>query len=275
MTWKWQLLRAGEFRLDGGSMFGVVPKALWSRLTPADEHNRILLQTNCLLLEGEGRRVLIETGYGDKWSSKDRGIFAMEDRSVHDALAEADVEAESIDAVIVTHLHFDHAAGLTRHDASGMPQSAFPAAEIIVQSQEWEDARAGRSTMTRTYLADHLEPIADQVRLIEGEEEVLPGIVVAPMIGHTWGQQAVCFSDDEGTLCFPGDVLPTKSHAGLAYNMAYDVLPYSNMQSKQALFEAAIAGEWRIVIDHEPDNPIVRVARHPEKKGRYVLEPDA
>lgn len=271
MTYRWTLLRAGAFRLDGGCMFGVVPKALWARLSPPDEENRIPLQTNCLLLEGGGRRVLVETGYGSKWGEKDRAIFGMEQRSVLDALAEVGVAPGDIDAVVVTHLHFDHAGGLTRLDGDGQPVSCFPRAEVIVQRQEWEDALANRSTMTRTYLRSHLDPVAAQVRLVEGEQEVLPGIQVWPMVGHTFGQQAVRFEDAEGTVCFPGDVMPTAKHGGAAYNMAYDILPYTNIQSKAQLLERAATEGWRLVIDHEPGWPVVRVAAA-EKAGQWRLE---
>lgn len=271
MTYRWTLLRAGAFRLDGGCMFGVVPKALWARLSPPDEENRIPLQTNCLLLEGGGRRVLVETGYGSKWGEKDRAIFGMEQRSVLDALAEAGVAPGDIDAVVVTHLHFDHAGGLTRLDGDEQPVSCFPKAEIVVQRQEWEDALANRSTMTRTYLRSHLDPVAAQVRLVEGELEVLPGIRVWPMVGHTFGQQAVRFADPEGIVCFPGDVMPTARHSGAAYNMAYDILPYTNIQSKAQLLERAAAEGWRLVIDHEPGWPVVRVLAA-EKAGQWRLE---
>lgn len=271
MSYRWTLLRAGAFRLDGGCMFGVVPKALWARLSPPDDENRIPLQTNCLLLEGGGRRVLVETGYGSKWGEKDRAIFGMEPRSVLDVLAEAGVDRGAIDAVIVTHLHFDHAGGLTHLDEDGQPVPSFPNAEVIVQRQEWEDALANRSTMTRTYLRSHLDPVAAQLRLVEGDMEVLPGIRVWPMVGHTFGQQAVRFADEGGTVCFPGDVMPTVKHAGAAYNMAYDILPYTNIQSKAELLGRAAREGWRLVIDHEPQWPVVSVAPA-EKPGQWRLE---
>ena len=273
MAWKWQLLRAGAFRLDGGSMFGVVPKALWSRNTPADDGNRIGLQTNCLLLERNGELVVVEVGYGGKWSEKERAIYAMEPRTIQDALADVGVSADDINHVVVTHLHFDHAGGLTMLDADEQIVPTFPNATIHVQHTEWHDALANKSTMTRTYLKSHLEPVADMIEVAIGEAELLPGLSVWPMVGHTWGQQAVRFKAADGVLCFPGDVLPTAAHVGLAYNMAYDVLPYENMHTKRQLLTRAQSEDWRIVIDHEPGDPVVRVAEHPEKPGRFVLEP--
>lgn len=271
MTWKWRLLRAGAFRLDGGSMFGVVPKTLWSRVAPADEANRIALQTNCLLLERDGELVVVEVGYGGKWSDKERSIFALETRTIEDALAEVGVELADVAHVVVTHLHFDHAGGLTRIGDGGAPVPTFPNARIHVQRTEWEDALANKSTMTRTYLRSHLEPIADRVELVDGDAMLMPGISVMPMIGHTWGQQAVCVQTADGSLCFPADVMPTAAHVGFAYNMAYDMLPYENMQTKRLLLERARAEGWRIVLDHEPGDPVVRVTEDPERRGSFVL----
>jgi len=229
---------------------------------------------------GEGRkRILIETGYGEKWTDKERDIFALENRSVVDALREVNVAPEDIDLVIVTHLHFDHAAGLTRWGESGgtgVPPAilpTFPNARIIVQRTEWEDALANKSTMTRTYLRSHLDPIAHQVELVEGEAMIVPeiGLRVMPMVGHTWGQQAVLWEDAAGTLCFPGDLIPTVNHAGLAYSLGYDMLPYENMLNKKAMLEQALEEEWRFVLDHEPGDPVVRPVR--DEANRIVLKP--
>lgn len=263
--YEYKVIQAGAFRLDGGSMFGVVPKALWSRMVEPDAANRIPLQTNCVLLDDGTNRVLIETGYGGKWSAKDRGIFALEERTILDALGEVGADPAAIDVVIVTHLHFDHAGGLTHLDAAGEPVSSFPNARIVVQKTEWEDALANKSTMTKTYLRSHLDPVADQVEVVEGETEVMPAITVWPMPGHTWGQHAVRFETASGTLCFPGDVIPTANHAGSAFNMGYDMLPYRNMLSKQALLARAEAEGWTIVLDHEPETPVVRVHRDDDR----------
>ena len=270
--WNWQLLRAGALRLDGGGMFGVIPRTIWSRLVTPDKHNRIPLQTNCLLLRDGTQTVLVETGCGDKWTDTQRGHWDLERRTVVDALREAGTEPEQIDFVIVTHLHFDHAAALTRWDDDGQPVPTFPNATVVTQEVEWTDALANKSTMGRTYLRSHLDPVADRVRLVSGEAEVLPGLRVWPMVGHTWGQQAVRFDDGAGVVCFPGDVLPTIHHAGPAYSLGYDMLPHENMVSKQELLEQAARDRWRIVLDHEPGDPVVRVVPHPDHAGRFSLE---
>ncbi len=253
-------------------MFGVVPKAIWSRLTTPDDENRIPLQTNCLLLEDGTNRVLIECGYGEKWEEKERRIFALESRTVIDALAEISIDPADLTHIILTHLHFDHAGALTRWNAARDAVPTFPNATIFVQRTEWNDALANRSTMTRTYLRSHLDPIEDRVELVDREADVLPGIRVMPMPGHTWGQQAVFFNDEAGIVCFPGDVMPTVNHAGLAFSMGYDMEPYTNMHSKQRLLDRALLEGWRVVLDHEPGHAVVSVAREGE---RCVLKPAA
>ncbi len=273
-VWRWQLLRAGSFRLDGGTMFGIIPRVLWSKVAPPDELNRITLQTNCLLLDDGERKVLVETGYGNKFDARGREMFGLESRWIGDALSDIGVDRADIDAVVVTHLHFDHAGGLTSVDAPGAaPRPSFPNARIYVQRTEWEDALANKSTMTRTYLRENFDPIADRVELLDGETEALPGIRVTPTRGHTWGQQGVLFDDADGAVVFPGDVMPTANHVGLAYNMAYDVLPYENLLTKRGLLARCIERDWRIAIDHEPGHPLVKARRHPDRPDQFRLEP--
>ena len=273
MGWSWKLLRAGGFMLDGGAMFGLIPKPIWTRFVQPDEKNRIPLQQNCLLLEKDGKLVLIECGIGDKFPKKLRDIYCQEDRTVVDALREIDCDPKDISTVIVTHLHFDHAGGLTRWGADGeTPELNFPNAEVVAQQVEWDDALANKSTMHKTYLREHLDPIRERVRLVEGETGILDGIAAIPTPGHTWGQHGVAFeAADGGTVCFPGDVMPTANHAGLTFNLAYDVEPYTNMGSKKELLTRASEGGWRLALDHEPGNPIVRVAPSTDKPGQFEL----
>jgi glyoxylase-like metal-dependent hydrolase (beta-lactamase superfamily II) len=306
--YSWQLLRTGPLKLDGGSMFGLIPRVVWSKTVVPDEQHRITLSHNCLLLtQPNGSRILVETGTGDKLDAKMRGIFGLSDRTIVDAVNEV-ARVEDVKHVIVSHLHFDHAGGVTRRARGDeKPQWADPAtglsvvrtfgdAEIITQSREWQDALANNSVMTRTYYRDHLEPIRDHIRTIESappfeighvpsrEEtpdttvgdrmtEVLPGVFVFLVSGHTWGQQAVLFTDDRGrTVVFTPDVLPTIAHVGAAYSLAYDVEPYTTMITKRWFLQEAATNDWLLVLDHEPNAPIVRV--RPDGRGWYKLIPD-
>jgi glyoxylase-like metal-dependent hydrolase (beta-lactamase superfamily II) len=307
----WKLLRAGPLKLDGGGMFGLIPRVVWSKTIPPDEQHRITLSHNCLLLRDASKpdvpqspHVLIEAGTGDKLDEKMRAIFGLTDRTVRDAVAEL-APVESVKHAIVSHLHFDHAGGLTRRARDGEtphwtdPKTGlavvrtFGDAEVIAQKREWQDALANNSVMTRTYYRDHLEPIQRQVRAVESPppfeaglvpnrdelpktplrdrmNEVLPGIFVFLVPGHTWGQQAVMFTDDrDRTVIFVPDILPTVHHVGAAYSLAYDVEPYTTMINKRWLLDEAVRNGWLLVLDHEPGNPCVRV--RPDGKGWYKL----
>jgi glyoxylase-like metal-dependent hydrolase (beta-lactamase superfamily II) len=309
----WQLLHAGPILLDGGGMFGLIPHVVWTKVIPPDDRNRIKLAHNCLLLERDAKPILIETGSGNKFGPKMRKIFGLSDQWVADALRQAGCLPEAVEHVIVTHLHFDHAGGLTRaaladeapawvrpadgsDDASRVVRT-FPRARIIVQRREWEDALANRSVMTRTYFRDNLEPIREQLTLIESplpflpghipdrgdlpattvgqrETEVLPGVFVFRTPGHTWGQQAVRFIDEEGrNIVYVPDVMPSIYHLGPTYNLAYDVEPYTSMCSRRWLLEEAVINDWLLVLNHEPGNPLQRVRR--DGKGWYLLVPEA
>ena len=276
--WNTRIIQAGSFRLDGGSMFGIIPKAIWKTWSKPDEANRIDLQCNLVLLEDGEHRVLIECGYGEKWSTKDRAIFAMEDRTAVDALEEVGVAPDEITHVLLTHLHFDHAGALTRWadpeagDEGGFVPG-FPNASILVQKTEWEDASSNRSTMTKTYLSSHLEPIANRIKTLDGACEPLPGIQVGPMPGHTWGQQAVSWSDTDRAFVFPGDVCPTQVHAHPSASMAYDVEPWTNMNSKMGLLKSCHEQGRSMILGHEPKEPLVRVVQDERRRGSFTLEP--
>jgi len=268
-------------------MFGIIPRPVWLKWFPAegpnavDENHRIPLQTNCLLLESEGasnkQLVVIEVGIGDKFPAKERALYRQQDRAVHDALHEINCNPADISHVICTHLHFDHAGGLTKRASptagpEDAPTLVFPNARVISQKREWDDAIANRSTMHKTYLRNHLTPdIAERVVLVEGEREVLPGVTVWPIPGHTWGQQGVRFTDTRGrTVVFVPDVMPTLLHARPTTNMAYDMESFTSMQQRAALLERAAKEMWTLVLDHEHGHPVFTAVSDP--KGGHTLE---
>jgi glyoxylase-like metal-dependent hydrolase (beta-lactamase superfamily II) len=296
-------LRAGPLKLDGGGMFGVIPRVVWSKAIAPDDKHRITVAHNCLRLtrtdeRGKAHRVLIETGSGDKLDPKMREIFGITDYTIVEALHDVGCKCEDINHVIVSHLHFDHAGGLTRKRREGVGvELTFPNARIIAQRLEWHDASANNSVMTRTYYRDHLDPIRDVVQLVESPlpfegighpdkdsmpksslkqrmTRVLPGIDVFLVPGHTWGQQAILFTDDRGrTIVFTPDVMPTIHHFGAAYNLAYDVEPYTSTLTRRWFLDEAMKNDWLLYLDHEPGNPLVRVRS--DGKGWYKLIPEA
>ncbi len=273
-------LRTGSFRLDGGGMFGLIPKTMWSQWTAPDADNRIALATRSLLVEtARDGLVLVEAGCGDKWSDKERATYALERRTAVDALREAGVDPADIAHVVVTHLHFDHAGGLTRMSDAG-PVATFPRARIHVQRTEWHDALANKSTMTRTYLRTHLDPIASEVELHDGECAPLAGFTLLPAAGHTWGHQAVLVegaSAAGGTAphLFAGDACPTIHHAHPAASLGYDMMAYESMCTKLALLDRAERAGWTIALDHDDGHAFARVVRSASRDGgdRLSLEP--
>lgn len=274
-------LCAGTIWLDGGAMFGIIPKALWSRAYSADEHNRIHLACNSLLVEprGSSRRIIVETGPGSKYSEKEQRLYGIDptgwlltnlqtrSRSAPGAAPcdplSAGFDRESITDVVLTHLHFDHAGGLTYVDDNRQLRPTFPLAAVHVQRAEFDDARANYGIMTITYREENFRPIdeAGLWRLHDGEAQIAPCVRVVPASGHTRGQQAVFIEGQSRTLAFIGDVMPTRHHIGPAYNMAYDLYPLDNRATKERLLGWVADHDALLALDHDPVAPVVRVRR--------------
>lgn len=257
-------LRTGSFRLDGGGMFGLIPKTMWSQWITPDAENRIALATRSLLVESRDGIVLVEAGCGDKWSDRERAMYALERRTAVDALAELGVDPRDIAHVVLTHLHFDHAAGLTRVGAAGL-ESVFANARIHVQQQEWSDALANKSTMTKTYFRSHLDPVAPQVELCDGECSPLAGFTFIPTPGHTWGHQSILVDAPERPVLYAGDACPTVHHAHPAASLGYDMMAYESMRSKREILGRAHALGWRIALDHDPEHAFARIEQRDDR----------
>lgn len=247
--------REGYFMLDGGAMFGVVPKTLWEKACPSDGKNRIRLGLNSLVVCTPSAVVLIETGIGTKSDQKFSGIYCIEtEPGLVPALAGAGFRPEDIDFVINTHLHFDHCGGNTRRDDSGRVVPVFPRARYIIQKGEWEAAVRPNERDRASYLTENFVPVRDAglVDLVEGDREVTPGVEVVVSPGHTRRHQCVLVRSGGQTLCFLGDLVPTAAHVRLAYIMSYDLYPVETLETRKSLYAQAIAGDWILGFVHDP-----------------------
>jgi glyoxylase-like metal-dependent hydrolase (beta-lactamase superfamily II) len=257
-------LEAGRQWLDGGAMFGVVPKPLWERRIPADERNRIPLALRCLLVETSDELVLIETGLGNKESDKFIQIYGIDNAPLarsdgpdrlHSAIRAAGFAPSDVTVVVNTHLHFDHAGGNTYRDDEGEIRLAFPEARHFVQRGEWEYAHRTNERTQASYLPYNFQPVDEAGRFtyLEGEGEVVPGISVVLTPGHTPHHQSVLVKSAGETACFLADVVPTMAHLPLPWIMGYDVEPLVTLESKRALLARAAAEEWLLVSVHDPN----------------------
>ena len=265
------VLHDGTIALDGGAMFGVVPRVVWEKRDPPDERNRVTLGLNVALIESGGKRVLVDTGMGERWSEKEVRMYRI-DRSTTllGGLRARGLGPEDIDVVVNTHLHFDHAGGNTRAEG-GRVVPAFPRARYIVQRGEWDDATHPHERSRASYRADDFLPVAEagQLDLIDGEAEVAPGVRAVRVGGHTTHHQMVVVESGGETLVVPTDLLPTASHLPLPFVMGYDLFPVATLEAKRKLLDAAVEGGWRILFYHDPRTPVGRVRRDGEA---YTLE---
>ena len=208
--------------------------------------------------------MLVEAGCGDKWTDRERAMYELERRTAVDALAELGVDPRDIAHVVLTHLHFDHAAGLTRAGSAGT-ESVFANARIHVQRQEWNDALENKRTMTKTYFRSHLDPVTTQVELHDGTCSPLAGFTLIPTPGHTWGHQSVLIDAPDRPVLYAGDACPTVHHSHPAASLGYDMMAYESMRSKLEILGRAHAAGWRVALDHDPNHAFARVERSGER----------
>ncbi len=265
------VLSDGRFALDGGAMFGVVPRVLWERSDPADEQNRVTLALNVALIEAAGKRILVDTGMGDKWGEKEQRLYRLErGAGLLGALAERGIGPQDIDLVINTHLHFDHSGGNTRR-VDGRPVPTFPKARYVVQLGEWEDATRPHERSRASYLEENFVPLAEarQLETVQGRVEVVPGVWVVPVGGHTAYHQMVVVESPVRTLVIPSDLVPTASHLPLPFIAGYDLFPLGTLEAKRRLLSRAVEERWSLLFYHDPR---VAVGSIRKEKDRYVLE---
>ncbi len=262
------------YRSDGGQMFGVVPKRLWGAQVPSDDRNRITMGMNSLLVRTGGETVLIETGAGNKLNPKQMDIWAVDpNRDYLERLAAAGFPADAIDVVINTHLHFDHCGWNTVRDAEGRIQPAFPRARYYVQRGEWERAREQHERDRISYLDENYTPLVESGRmtLLEGDRELLPGIRVRVLSGHTRWMQVVELRSGGECACYISDLMPTRWHLQPTWMTAFDLYPLETIANKRRLLESAARERWLLVFTHDPEMPWSTIASDEHGKFRLLL----
>lgn len=278
-------LLEARFGLDGGAMFGIVPRPLWSKTNPPDDANRIELGARCLLLRHpQAGNVLVDVGIGQKWDPKGQQIYKIR----HDdpagplglaaGLAAHGLRAEDIDHVVLTHLHFDHAGGLTRRDPSGTIKPTFsPRTQYHLQAQHWAWAHNPTERDQGSFHREDFDFLEDPdlgtLRLYDGVAEVLPGVTLIPCFGHTTAMSCVKIEARDETLLFLADLIPTTGHLKIPYVMGYDLRPMETCREKRALLDEAARHDWRLVFEHDPDTASCRV--EPDGRGAWRAIPES
>ncbi len=243
-----------SFKIDGGAMFGVVPKIIWEKLMVPDEENMITLDLNLLLVKSEGKNILIDSGIGDTLDEKQKKIYGVEkDSNLEKALSEIGLKPEDIDLVILSHLHLDHAGGIVKFNSKGEKVPRFPEAKYVIQTEEWKYALQPDERTKATYMVENFQ-ILDEcglIELVKGGKEIVPGIRVKLTGGHTKGQQVVFIKGGDKTILYPGDIIPTISHLRIPYVAGVDIYPLEVMEVKKKLIQDCLEYNWMIAFDHE------------------------
>ena len=263
---KLSIIESGSFGLDGGAMFGIIPKPLWQKTNLADDVNRVRLATRNLLLESDSKKILIDTGMGDKWDDKSKNIYAVDEKpSMDSALSGKGLKSDEITDVILTHLHFDHTGGSTIK-VSGKLQPAFPNAKYYVQKQNFEWAINPSDRDKGSYIKENFQPLMEEgvLHLIDGNKNFDDEIEFFVINGHTFGQQMVKISDGKNTFLFCSDLIPFYSHIPLHYIMGYDLQPLVTLQEKKKYLKIAVEENWKLFFGHDPEIAFATVKKFGE-----------
>ena len=255
----------GDYYLDGGALFGVVPKTLWQRRMQADEKNRIAVGMNSLLVRTGTHTVLIETGMGNKLGEKMTEIYCPKSQLL-DNLSAGGVAPEDVDTVINTHLHFDH-CGWNTVRKNGRVVPTFPKATYYAQEGEWQHGRRQLERDRVSYISENYDPLVEsgQMQLLRGDREIVPGISVQVFPGHTRNMQAIMIQSGSKKACYISDLIPTTAHLDLTWVMAYDLFPLETIESRKRFYQAAIPEKWLVVFTHDPTTPWAYVEREGNK----------
>jgi glyoxylase-like metal-dependent hydrolase (beta-lactamase superfamily II) len=261
----------GNYYLDGGPAFGIIPKPMWLKKVACDENNRIVLGLNSLLIRGGNKTVLVETGIGNKFGERVRQTFEPEARLLAN-LAAGGVEPESIDIVINTHLHFDH-CGWNTVLRNGLAVPSFPRATYYAPEGEWQHGQKQYPRDRVSYISDNYNPLiqSGQMQLVKQDREIIPGISVRTIPGHTRYMQVVMIESQGQKACYVSDLIPTAAHLDLLWLMAYDLFPMEAIENRQRFYDEAIPGRWLVIFTHDPAIPwgFVKTLG----PGKYGIEP--
>lgn len=274
-NWQLDTVDGGTFSIDGGVAFGIVPKALWSKVAPPDENNRIRFRSNCLLARNGDHTVLIDTGYGSKYAPLDRKFWEMDEGDpVIESLATLGVTADDIDLVVFSHLHFDHSGGATRFIGNRVAVPTFAKARHIIGRWEWEDATSRSPELETAYPQNNLLPLAEAnlVELIDDGAQIVPGLRARLSGGHTRGHLSLVFESGGETGLFIGDICASSVHLHRMWNLSYDTFPLDSRRVKPQLLAEAAAGDWWVFWPHDPRVAGARLVTHP-KKGFELVDP--
>ncbi len=259
-------------RFDGGAMFGHVPKSVWNRLVKCDRFNRVLTACNSLLVKTPGRTILVEAGMGTKWSEKARQLYDLQVKTFREALAPFGVRPEEIDTVLLSHLHIDHAGGLTEWDENQNPRLVFPNATVYVQKGEWLAAHNPDPRSVPSYRPEEdLDPVeqAGKLHLLEGDGEIFPGVSCEVTGGHTAWHQILRFESEGEALYYLADIFPSPAHLKPHWVMGFDLIPLEVMRARARLLPRLKEEKALCLLGHAPENPLGRIVEQDEK-DRFV-----
>ncbi len=267
-------IETGRFRLDGGAMFGVVPKALWSRQIEADEKNRIPMAMRCLLITSEktGRTYLVDNGIGTKFDDKFEKIYEIdhEHSNLIESLSQQGFEPGDITDIIFSHLHFDHCGGTTYYSDDGDLKHTFPNATYHVTAKHLETATHPNAREKASFFSENIEPIAGSGRLntVKENHEYEEGLTAIPVNGHTISQQLPVLEAEDTTIIFAADLIPTHIHVPLPWIMGYDMYPVKTLKEKERILEKAVQNNWFFYLEHDASEEVITIRRD---KGKYAV----
>ena len=264
------LISDGSVWLDGGAMFGVVPKSLWEKKTSPDEKNRIRLGLNCLLIRTAEKTLLIDTGCGFNYTEKEFEIYRIEhETDILQELEKIDVSPEKVDFVINTHYHFDHCGGNTRREGEELVPS-FPNATYLVSRQEYEDANHPNERTVATYMPHNWKPLEERglLQKVDEDQEIVPGVTLVSTPGHTAGHQSVKVESEGKILFYLADLCPTSAHVALPWIMGFDLFPLTTLEVRKRIYAQAVDEEWLLFFEHDPVSPLGRLS---QENGKFTL----